>query len=322
VRPLCETSAGDALTGLADPMEADVIVGRWPGAGSAGAGPVGDRPPRGPAVTGGRGREFGPVRQSGARVDRGRLGGWEHPSFVRPEAEQRGHAGADDQGDIGGDDPLQAHHVRADPDERRGDHQADAVEDEEQHVLAAQAGAVPMPERPVAVREVGERRGDHGGDHVRGDGAHPGAAVQQIEDRESDDEGDRADTSELRELTPEMREPTAQTSDEAHEENLPFDVLWRLMPSGRGAPPRAREPRAARWFRMRQRLAAVLTALPVIIVALLVERVMAIAQFPGRSWDDDARMPLRRGGHTQFDARVWQAVHPPGIQVLPDGLPA
>src|SRR5690606_42075799 len=84
-------------------------------------------------------------------------------------------------------------------------------------VLAAQAGPVAVPERPVAVRQVGERRRDHRRDGVGGQGADAEAAVQPVADHDRDDVRDRAHAAELGELAHQALERPGKFGDQAPE---------------------------------------------------------------------------------------------------------
>jgi len=92
------------------------------------------------------------------------------------------------------------------PQHRQRDEHGDAVETEEQAILAPATGvATAVGERPVAVESVRDgRRGDDG-DGFGGEGLvveHPAAREhQQIEQADIDHKGDEADNAELAELT-------------------------------------------------------------------------------------------------------------------------
>jgi len=96
----------------------------------------------------------------------------------------------------------------AEPQAGHRDEHADAVEHEEQQVLAAEAGAAAVAEGPVAVAEVGERRRDRDADHLGGQRlvVHRALAAgepEQVEQADVDDEGHQADDAELGHLVPE-----------------------------------------------------------------------------------------------------------------------
>ena len=116
-------------------------------------------------------RELGHSRWSGPVPSGGSCpAGWrrlgqqlgEHPAPVGPEPERRPEAQPDDVGrDVVGQPAGEVQQVVGDRQAAQRDHQADAVEQEEQGVLPAYRGAAAPPERPVPVADVGDRRRHH-----------------------------------------------------------------------------------------------------------------------------------------------------------------
>ncbi len=105
----------------------------------------------------------------------------------------------------------------------------DRVQGEEHGGLAAHAGALAVPERPVPVADERHGRRDQRGDRVRGEG---GLVVgdHQVEDTLGDQEPDAADDAELGELVDQVLEPLVQPADKTH-----LAAFLPRIPSG---PPR------------------------------------------------------------------------------------
>jgi len=93
--------------------------------------------------------------------------------------------------------------------------QRDAVDHEEQDVLAAKAGALTIAPRPVPVREVGERHGDDdrdglGTQRLVEERAFAAGKSQQVEQADIDNEGDGPDNAELGQFVHEVAEASIQ----------------------------------------------------------------------------------------------------------------
>ena len=89
------------------------------------------------------------------------------------------------------------------------DTEPDAVEQEEQHVLATEAGPGAGPPGPVPIREVGEGRRERGRDDLVGQDLvrdRPAVVLQQVERAGVEDVGKQADGAELGDLVAELRE--------------------------------------------------------------------------------------------------------------------
>jgi len=98
----------------------------------------------------------------------------------------------------------------ADRHEQRG-----AVDDEEQHVFAPEAGAFAITPRPVPVREVGERGGQNGGDGFCTQGlvvqrAFATNEAQHVEQTHIDDERRCSHDAKLRQLVDDVAKAPVQ----------------------------------------------------------------------------------------------------------------
>src|SRR5208282_6519096 len=140
----------------------------------------------------------------------------EHPAAVAVQPEYGGHADADDVRHVVGELVVEAEPVGRDRDERELDEQTDAVEDEEQDGLTAQAAALPVPERPQLVAEEGEDGGDDGGDRHRGQRAESGPVAQPVSTEDGDEEREDADDAELGYLVYQHPESGVNIAEEIH----------------------------------------------------------------------------------------------------------
>src|SRR5581483_11100195 len=100
--------------------------------------------------------------------------------------------------------------------EAKLDEQADAVEHEEQHRLAAPVAAPAVPERPELVAKESEHGRHHGGYRHRGERAEPHPVVEHVGAHDRDEERADADGTELGYLVYQHPESGVETAEEVH----------------------------------------------------------------------------------------------------------
>ena len=104
----------------------------------------------------------------------------------------------------------------AEPQARQGDEHRNAVEREEEDVLATHMGATAVPEGPEAVAEVGEGCRCDDADRLGGERLvlQRSGVQEEVEEAHVDDEGKGAHDAELRDLAEEHAHGSADPVDE------------------------------------------------------------------------------------------------------------
>ena len=157
----------------------------------------------------------------------GRSSGLLAPDDV-PVRQVAHHAAERDADQVGRVEPERAGVVQpaADqPDRRQAAHQAGGGHRREEHHLAAQAGALPVPEGHLAVADERHRAGHQ---HGHGLGEHRGHPHAERQDVEQHDVGDQADAAHQPEGGELRGQAVAQDArDEGHPpEGSPAPALW------------------------------------------------------------------------------------------------
>jgi hypothetical protein len=136
---------------------------------------------------------------------------------VGPEPEQGGEHDAGVQRDEARQLVVsEAQQVVVERHRRVLDQQGDPVQHGEDDDLAHDAGALPVPERPVAVAQVAGDRRDDGGDRGGRDRPHAKVDEQQVVDAVGDEHAGDADHRELGELVDERPESLVLRSGRGH----------------------------------------------------------------------------------------------------------